>query len=249
VGVLAGAMVIPGLYAAPNSPSNIAAESSAPATPPAERPSGVVAGVHTTAANGTPPPVSLAVTPDARRKPVMVPVVARPKPKTLPINSVPGSGPQMPGPAIPPPADTPVPPDPQVPETIVVNLKGPLTFSLRLGERSRTLSYRLLDGPSREWRASLASQWQNDQPDSRYHVWGTILADRPSTPYIGDHIDFVLTADDMTLPGKYDVKFTLVIREGVELEVPVLVTVLDPAAPNQPPAVAPDQPIQLRLHS
>jgi hypothetical protein len=197
-------------------------ESVVHAATPADEPqaSGVVASASTPVIEA-PEGVEVAVTPTTPpaqpAKPVPgnapKPVAGQPRPAAEPI------------PVPPPPAPTPQP----IPETIIVNLKTPLFYTLRPGERSPVLEHLMIDGKRYEWLSGQASFWQNEIPDPTLPVWATIQVNAPTVPYISDRIAFTVEAAADAAPGQYTTKIRIVLKDGVILGVPVEVTVTDGA--------------------
>jgi hypothetical protein len=128
-----------------------------------------------------------------------------------------------------PQTETPAPSAPAgpTPETIVVNLKTPQTYSIPGGQTSPELYHEMIDDVQYEWQAGLRTYWQNETPATDEAVWATINLDKPSTPYVSDILPFTIHTKPDVTPGVYKVRFTVIIRAGVSLDVPVVVTVTD----------------------
>lgn len=110
-------------------------------------------------------------------------------------------------------------------QTVVINLRGPLTATLLPGQRTPVLTYELTDNAQFEWFPGELAGWIDTPKEPDTHVWSTMLERQPSKPYIGSYLHFFIAADKLAQPGTHKVSVKLRLTPNVVLGVPVMVTV------------------------
>lgn len=174
---------------------------------------GQVAGVQTAITA----PEGVQVTVNDTRVKTKPPVRQKPAKTTAPELPAPGQS------VTTPTVTTPIP----TPETVIVNLKTPMEYTLRRGERSPQLEHVMTDGVRYEWTPGAATIWQNEVPDADTTVWAMLSVDKPAGTYVSDRLPFTLEAAADAKPGTYETKIIIRIHEHATMGVPVVVTVTE----------------------
>lgn len=120
---------------------------------------------------------------------------------------------------------------PHTPQTVTINLRGPLTATLLPGQHTPILTYEMTDDVPFEWFPGVSAGWMDTPKPPDAPVWSTVLEHQSSQPYVSSYVHFFIAANTKAAPGTYKVSVRLRLTPQVTLGIPVMVTVPAPAAP------------------